>query len=90
MSASESMSQFVLRRLTMNELQDVSNFGLQELLLQPVTAVAFPCPHSPDQPGKGHFFGVTVSPEATQESRATINFLTAQCRVVKCPEAAVA
>lgn len=90
MSTVESVSQFILRRLTMNELQDVSNFRLQELLLQPITAVAFPCPHSPDQPGKGHFFGVMVSPEATLGSRATIDFQTAQCRAVKCPEAAAA
>lgn len=31
MSVADSVSQFVLRRLTMNELQSVSSFGLQEL-----------------------------------------------------------
>lgn len=80
MSAAESVSQFVLRRLTMNELQDVSNFRLQELPLQPVTAVAFPFPHSPDQSEKGRFFGMTVSPEATLGSRATIDFQIAMSR----------
>lgn len=87
MSAAESVSQFVLRRLTMNELQDVSNFRLQELPLQPVTAVAFPFPHSPDQSEKGRFFGMTVSPEATLGSRATIDFQM-PCHVVKRPGAA--
>lgn len=48
LSAAESVAQFVLRRLTMNELQSVRSFGLWELSLQAVAALAFPCPHSVD------------------------------------------
>lgn len=91
MSAAESVSQFVLRRLTMNELQDVSNSGLQELLPQPPSnSCCLPLSHSLDQPEKGCFFGVMASLEATLGSTATTDFHTAQCKRSEAAAAAAA
>lgn len=42
LSAAESVAQFVLRRLTMNELQSVRSFGLWELSLAGCQRCGFP------------------------------------------------
>lgn len=89
MSAAESVSQFVLRRLTMNELQSVSSVGLPELsLLGACYHSCFSLSTLTGSPGKEHLFSVLVPPEATLGSRAVVDFGTAQYRG-KCPAAAV-
>lgn len=55
LSAAESVAQFVLRRLTMNELQSVRSFGLRELSLAGCYCSGFP-----SSTLSGHFCSVRV------------------------------